>query len=182
MPTPFLPDVVPVYQSLKPVSFTPFAFWLFHLVSWTHRIFTRLLIVASTSSLSLPVRDPTFQLPRRILVGSASFLTLCTRRGKCEDPCSFFTTPGRRCSAPLRLRRSDPYSFFIVPGSRYDAPLRGWRPGPCPFNTTLGFRCSASLRGLRPNESHVGFKYMRVAYVDWKTFLSRLNIAGPKPG
>ncbi|PVH37301.1 hypothetical protein PAHAL_6G284000 [Panicum hallii] len=111
MPTPFLPEVVPVYQSLKLEPSTSFAFWPFHLVSCT--------------SLNLPVRDPTFQLPRRILVGSASFLTLRTRREKCEDPCSFFTTPGRRCSAPQRLRRPDPCSLIIVPGSRYDAPLRG---------------------------------------------------------
>ena len=76
MPTPFLPGVAPVYQSLKPVSLTSFAFWPFHLVSWTHRIFTHLLIAASTSSRNLPVRGPTFQLPIRILVGSASFLTL----------------------------------------------------------------------------------------------------------
>jgi hypothetical protein len=29
-------------------------------------------------------------------------------------------------------------------------------------------------------EGQVGF--VNSAYVDWKTFLSRLNIAGPKPG
>ncbi|PVH36607.1 hypothetical protein PAHAL_6G120700 [Panicum hallii] len=125
MPTPFLPEVVPVYQSLKPEPSTSFAFWPFHLVSCTNRIFTRLLIATSTSSLNLPVRDPTFQLPRRILVGSASFLTLRTCREKCEDPCSFFTTPGHRCSAPQRLRRPDPCSLIIVSGSRYNAPLRG---------------------------------------------------------
>ena len=131
-----------------------------------HRIFTHLLIAASTSSCNLPVRHPTFQLPIRILVCSANFVTLRTRRRKCEDPCSFFTTPGRRCSAPLRLRRPDLCSLIIVPRSRYDAPLGGWRPGPCPFNTTPGFRCSASLRGLRPNEFLMGFISIWVACFD----------------
>src|SRR6185503_20273562 len=56
--------------------------------------YTRLLIATSTSSRNLPVRDPTFQLPIRILIGSASFLTLRTRREKCEDPCSFLLHPG----------------------------------------------------------------------------------------
>ncbi|PVH47215.1 hypothetical protein PAHAL_4G005500 [Panicum hallii] len=125
MPTPFLPEVIPVYQSLKPEPSTSFTFWPFHLVSCTHRIFTRLLITTSTSSLNLTVRDPTFQLPKRILVSSTSFLILRTRRERCEDACSFFTTPGRRCSAPQRLRQPDPCSLIIVPGSRYDAPLSG---------------------------------------------------------
>jgi hypothetical protein len=127
------------------------------------RIFTRLLTAASTTSLNLPVKDPTFQLPRRILVGPTSFLTLHARRGKCEDPCSLFTTPGRRCSAPLRLQLPDPCSLIIVPGSRYDASPRGRRSGPCSFNTTPRFRCSASLRGLRPNEFLMGFISIRVA-------------------
>uniref|UniRef100_A0A0A9CA98 Glycerol-3-phosphate acyltransferase n=1 Tax=Arundo donax TaxID=35708 RepID=A0A0A9CA98_ARUDO len=43
MPTLFLFIVVPVYHSLKPVSSTSFAFCPFHLISWTHRILTRLL-------------------------------------------------------------------------------------------------------------------------------------------
>ncbi|GER54011.1 transcription factor PIF3 [Striga asiatica] len=102
MPTPFLLDEAPVNQSLKPVSSTSFAFCPFHFVSWTHRILTCLLVAASTSSRSLPVRDPTFQLPIRTLVGLTSFFALRTRRERCEDPCSFSTTPGRRCSAPLR--------------------------------------------------------------------------------
>ena len=88
-----------------------------------HGIFTSLLIAASTSSRNLSIRDPTFQLPIWIVVGSANFLTLRTRREKCKDLCSFFTTPGRRCSAPLGLRRPDPCSLFIVTRSRYDAPL-----------------------------------------------------------
>jgi hypothetical protein len=152
-----------VYQSLKPVFSTSFALWPFYLVFWTHRIFTHLLITTSTSSRNLPVRDPTFQLSIRILVGLASFLTLRTRRGKCENPCSFFTTPGRRCSAPLRWW-PDPCSLIIVPRSRYDAPLGGWRPGPYPFNTTPGFRCSASLRGLRSNEFLMDFISIRVTF------------------
>ena len=114
---PFLFEVVPVYQSLKPVLSTSFAFYPFHLVSWTHKIFTRLLTAVSTNSLNLPVRDPTFQLTKRILVGSTSFLTLRTRRGRCEDPCSFCTTPGRRCGEPLRMRRPDPCSLDTVPRS-----------------------------------------------------------------
>ncbi|PVH64108.1 hypothetical protein PAHAL_2G189300 [Panicum hallii] len=35
MPTPFLPEVVPVYQSLKPEPSTSFAFWPFHLACRT---------------------------------------------------------------------------------------------------------------------------------------------------
>ena len=120
-PTPFIFEVVPVYQSLKPVLSTSFAFCPFHLVSWTHKIFTRLLTAVSTNSLNLLVRDPMFQLPRRIIVGSTSFLTLRTCRDWCEDPCSFFTTPGRRCGAPLRMRRPDPCSLDTVPRSRHGA-------------------------------------------------------------
>src|SRR5664279_2160311 len=114
MPTPFLFEVVPVYHSLKPVSSTSFAFCPFHLVSWTHRMSTRLLTAVSTNSSNLPVRDPAFQLPKWILLGPANFLTLHTRRVKCEDPCSFSTTPGRRCSAPLKMRRPDPCSLITV--------------------------------------------------------------------
>ena len=120
-PTLFLFEVVPVYQSLKPVLSTSFAFCPFHLVSWTHKIFTRLLTAVSTNSLNLPVRDPTFQLPKRILDDSTSFLTLRTRRGRCEDPCSFGTTPGHRCGTPLRMRRPDPCSLDTVPRSRHGA-------------------------------------------------------------
>jgi hypothetical protein len=67
------------------------------------RIFIRRLIMVSTTSRSLPVSDHTFQVPTLILLGSASFLTLRTRRVKYEDPYSFFTTPERRCSVPLRM-------------------------------------------------------------------------------
>jgi hypothetical protein len=107
--------------------------------------------MVSTTSRSLPVSDPTLQVPTRTLLDSASFLTLCIRRVKCEDSCSFFTTPGRRCSASLRMRRPDPYSLNTVSRSRYDVPPRGWRPGPCPFNTIPRFRYGASLKGLHPN-------------------------------
>jgi hypothetical protein len=110
-----------------------------------------------TTSRSLPVSDPTFQVPIRTLLGSDSFLTLHIRRVKCEDPCSFFTTPERRCSTSLRMRRPDPYSFNTVSRLRYGAPLRGWRPGPCPFNTIPGFRYGASLGGLSPNDFSCGF-------------------------
>ena len=58
---PFLFEVIPVYQSLKLILYTSFAFCLFHLVFWTHKIFTRLLTAMSTNSLNLSVRDPTFQ-------------------------------------------------------------------------------------------------------------------------
>jgi hypothetical protein len=111
----------------------------------------------STTSQSLPVSDPTFQIPTHTLLDSASFLTLRIRRVKCENSCSFFTTPGRRCSASLRMRRLNPYSLNTVSRSRYSAPPRGWRPGPCPFNTIPRFRYGASLRGLRSNDFPYGF-------------------------
>uniref|UniRef100_A0A0A9C688 Uncharacterized protein n=1 Tax=Arundo donax TaxID=35708 RepID=A0A0A9C688_ARUDO len=125
MHTLFLFVVVPVYHSLKLVSSTSFVFCSFHLVFLTHRILTHLLITVSTNSRSLPVRDPTLQLPKRILLGSTSFLNLRTRRVKCKHLCSFFTTPGRRCSAPLRMRRPDSCPLITVSRSRNDAPLRG---------------------------------------------------------
>ena len=170
-PTPFLFATVPVYQSLKPVLSTSFAFWPFHLVSWTHNIFTRLLVVVSTNSLNLPVSDPTFQLPKRILVGSTSFLTLHTRRLRCEDPCSFFTTPGHWCSAPLRKRWPDPCSLDTMPRSRHGASPRGCRPGPYPFNTIPRYRYGSSLRGLRPNGFLLGFISIRMA---------RFNVGSPR--
>lgn len=58
--------VVPVYHSLKPESSNSFALCACHLVSWTHRISTPLLTHVY----------PTFQLPKRILLGSAIFLNL----------------------------------------------------------------------------------------------------------
>jgi hypothetical protein len=168
MSTPFLVDVFYVYQSLKPVSSTSFAFCPFHFASWTQRIFTRRLIMISTtsrSSRSLPVNDTTFQVPTRTLLGSATFLTLCIRRVKCEDPCSFFTTPGRRCNASLRMRRPDPYSLNTVSRSRYGVPPREWRPDPCPFNTIPRFRYVTSLRGLRPNDFPCGFISIEMAKI-----------------
>jgi hypothetical protein len=113
--------------------------------------------MVSTTSRSLPVNDPTFQVPTRTLLGLASFLTLRIRRVKCKDTCSFFTTPGRRCSASLRMRRPDPCSLNTVSRSRYGTPPRGWRPGPYPFNTIPRFRYSTSLRGLCPNDFPCGF-------------------------
>jgi hypothetical protein len=99
MPTSFLVDVVSVYQSLKPISFTSFTFCPFYFISWTQRIFTRHLIMVPTTSRSLLISDLTFQVPIRTLLGSASFLTLCICRVICEDLYLFFTTPGRWCSA-----------------------------------------------------------------------------------
>jgi hypothetical protein len=113
--------------------------------------------MVSTISRSLPVSNSTFQVPTRTLLGSASFLTLCIRRVKCEDPYSFFTTPGRRCSVSLRMRRPDPCSLNTVSRSRYDTPPRGWRPSPYPFNIIPGFRYGASLKGLHPNNFPCGF-------------------------
>jgi hypothetical protein len=110
-----------------------------------------------TTSRSLLVSDPTFQVPTRTLLGSPSLLTLRICRVKCEDPCIFFTTPGRRCSTSLRMRRSNPYSLNTVSRSRYDAPPRGWRPDPCPFNIIPEFRYGTSLRGLHPNDFSCGF-------------------------
>jgi hypothetical protein len=121
--------------------------------------------MVSTISQSLPVSDPTFQVPTRTLLGSASFRTLRIRRVKCEDPYSFFTTPGRRCSVSLRMRRPDPCSLNTVSRSRYGAPPRGWRPGPYPFNTIPGFRYGASLRGLRSNDFPCGFISIEMAKI-----------------
>jgi hypothetical protein len=121
--------------------------------------------MVSTTSQSLPVSDPTFQVPTRILLGLASFLTLRIRRVKCEDPCSFFTTPERRCSTSLRMRRPDPCSLHTISKSRYGAPPRGWRPGTYPFNTIPGFRYGTSLRGLRPNDFPCGFIFIEMAKI-----------------
>jgi hypothetical protein len=128
MHTPFLVNVFPVYQNLKLVSSTSFTFYPFHFVSWTQIIFTRCLIMVSTTSQSLPISDPTFQVPTRTLLGSASFLTLRIRQVKCEDTCSFFITPVRWCSTSLRIRWPDPCSLNTVYRSRYGAPSRGVDP------------------------------------------------------
>jgi hypothetical protein len=121
--------------------------------------------MVSTTSQSLPVSDPTFQVPTRTLLGLASFLTLRIRRVKYEGPCSFFTTPGRRCSASLRMRRPDSCSFNTVSRSRYGAPPRGWRPDSYPFNTIPRFRYGTSLRGLRPNDFPCGFIFIEMAKI-----------------
>jgi hypothetical protein len=121
--------------------------------------------MVSTTSQSLPVSDPTFQVPTRTLLGLASFLTLRIRRVKYEGPCSFFTTPGRRCSASLRMRRPDSCSFNTVSRSRYGAPPRGWRPGSYPFNTIPKFRYGTSLRGLRPNDFPCGFIFIEMTKI-----------------
>jgi hypothetical protein len=60
MRTPFLLRSFSVYHNLKPVFSTSLAFWLVHLVSWTHKILMRLLIAVSSNSFSLYVKDPTF--------------------------------------------------------------------------------------------------------------------------
>jgi hypothetical protein len=165
MPTPFLFVIVFVYQSLKPVSSTSFAFCPFHFFSWTQRIFTRWLIIVLTISRSLPVSDPTFQVPTRNLLGSANFLTVRIRRVKCEDPCSFFITPGWRCSASVRVWRPDPCSFNTVSRSRYSVSPRGWRPDPYPFNTIPEFRYGTSLKGLHPNDFSCGFIFIKIARI-----------------
>ena len=85
-----------------------------------------------TNSRNLPARDPTFELPKRILLGLASFLTLHICQVKCEDPCSYFITPGHRCSVPLRMRWPYPCPPITVSISTYDSP-KGWGPDPCPF-------------------------------------------------
>jgi hypothetical protein len=110
-----------------------------------------------TTSRNVPISDPTFQITTRTILGLASFLTICIRRVKCEDPYSFFTTPIRRYSASLRMRRPDPCSLNTVFRLRYDVPPRGWRSDPYPFNTISGFRYGASLKVLRPNDFLCGF-------------------------
>jgi hypothetical protein len=121
--------------------------------------------MVSTTSRSLSVSDPTFQVPTHTLLGLASFFTIHIRRVKCEYLCSFFTTPGQWCSASLRMWRSDPCSGNTISRSRYDTPLRGWRPGPCSFNTIPRFRYGASLRGLHPNDFSCGFISMEMAKI-----------------
>jgi hypothetical protein len=128
-------------------------------------VLLRIGVWQSTISRSLPVSDPTFQVLTRNLLGSASFLTLCICRVKCEDPCSFFTTPERQCSGSLRMRRPDPCLFNTVSRSRYGASPRGWRLGPCPFNTIPRFRYGASLRGLGPNDFSCGFISIKMARI-----------------
>jgi hypothetical protein len=121
--------------------------------------------MVSTTSRSLPISDPTFRVPTRTLLGSTSVLTLRIHHVKCEDPFSFFTTPGRRCSASLRMRWSDPFSLNTVSRSRYGMPPRGWRPGHCPFNIIPGFRYDASLKGLRPNDFSCGFIFIEMTKI-----------------
>jgi hypothetical protein len=64
MPTLFLFCLFPAYHGLNLVFSTSLSFWPVYLVSWAHKIFTRLLITVSTNSLNLSVKDPTFQLPK----------------------------------------------------------------------------------------------------------------------
>jgi hypothetical protein len=171
MPTPFLIDVVHVYQSLKPVSFTSVAIFSFHFVSWTQRIFTCRLIILSTTSRSLLISDSTFQVPTHTLLSSVSFFILRIHRVKCEDPCSFFTTPERRCSVSVRMRWPNSCSFNIVSRSRYGVPPRRWQPDPCPFNTIPGFRYDALLKELCPIDFSCAFIYIEMA----KLLLFRLG-------
>jgi hypothetical protein len=121
--------------------------------------------MVSTTFQSLLVSDPTFQVPIRTLLGSVSFLTLHIRQVKCEDTYSFFTTPGRWCSASLRMRWPDPCSLNTISRSRYGAPPRGWWPGPCPFNTIPRFWYDASLRGLRLNDFLCDFISIEMAKI-----------------
>jgi hypothetical protein len=107
IPTPFLLRFFLVYHNLKYVFSTSLACWPVHLVSLTHKILTRLLIALSTNFLNLSIKDVAFQLPKRILLSPTSFLAPRTRQVKCEDPCSFDTTSGRRKST----KSFDPYSF-----------------------------------------------------------------------
>jgi hypothetical protein len=118
-----------------------------------------------TTSRSLPVNDPILQVHTRILLGSASLLTLRIHQVKCEVPCSFFTAPRRRCSASLRMRWPYPFSLNIVSRSRYDMSPRGWRSGPCPFNTITGFRYGTSIRGLRPNDFSCDFIFIEITKI-----------------
>jgi hypothetical protein len=121
--------------------------------------------MVSTTSQSLPVNNPTFQVLTRILLASASFLTLCIHRVKCEDPYPFFTKLGRRRSTSLKMRQLVPCSFNIVSRSRYGASLRGWQSGPCPFNIIPEFRYDASLIGLHPNDFLCGFISIGIAKI-----------------
>jgi hypothetical protein len=121
--------------------------------------------MVSTTSRSLPVGDPIFKLPTRTLLDSASLLTLHICRVKCENSCLFFTTPLRRCSASLRIRRSDPCPLNTVFRSRYGAPSRGWRLSPCLFNTIFRFWYAASLRGLHPNNFLCDFIYIEMTKI-----------------
>jgi hypothetical protein len=121
--------------------------------------------MVSTTSRSLPVSDPTFQVPTHTLLGSASFLTLHIRRVKYEDPCAFFTTFERRCSTSLRMWWPNPCSLNTVSRSRYDAPPRGWWPDPCQFNIIPRFRYDALLGGLHPNDSPCGFISIEMAKI-----------------
>jgi hypothetical protein len=105
------------------------------------------------------------QVSTHTLIGSASFLILHIRRVKCEDPCTFFITPGRRCSASLRMRRRDPCSLNTVSRSRYGASPRGWWPGPYSFNIIPEFQYDASLRGLRPNDLPCGFIFIKMVKI-----------------
>jgi hypothetical protein len=121
--------------------------------------------MVSTTSRSLPVSDPAFQVLTHTLVGSISFLILRICRIKCEDHCLFFTIPGRRCRTSLRMRRPDPFPLNTVSRLRYGAPPRGWRSSPCPFNTISGFRYATLLRGLCPNNFLCDFIFIEMAKI-----------------
>jgi hypothetical protein len=173
--TLFLVDVFLVYQNLKQVSSTFFVLYLFHFISWTQRIFTHHLIMVSTTSQSLPVSYPTFQVHTCTILGSTSFLTLHIHRVKCEYPCSFFTTPGWRCNTLLMMWWLDPCSLNTISRSRYGTSPMGWRPGPYPFNTILRFWYDASIRGLRHNNFSCDFIFIEMA----KTVVSSSNLTQP---
>jgi hypothetical protein len=113
MTTSFLVDAFPVYQSLEAGIFhllclLPLPFCLLN-VKNIHTSPNHDIDYLSKLTRKRPYISGTYTHPTRLI-----FLILHIRRVKCEDACSFFTTPGRRCSASLRMRRSDPCSLNTV--------------------------------------------------------------------
>ena len=84
-PTPFLPLFSPLYKILNP-SPNFLALLPVHLVSCTHRISIFLLLHTSTSSLPLPVIDPTFQLPILTFLSFLSTIFFSCGRGLRSTP------------------------------------------------------------------------------------------------
>jgi hypothetical protein len=125
-----------------------------------HKIFACLLIAISTNFLNLPVKDPTFQLPKQIIFSPTSFFAPRTRQVKCENSCSFDTTCGCWCNALLRRWQADPRFLIII--SRYSASLRRWRPDSRSFITISEFRHDASLRGWRSNKVWLNFIFINI--------------------
>lgn len=101
-----------VYPNLYHVCSISIDFSPTHLVSCRHNMFILLLIIVSIASISFPVKEPIFQVPKQILLYWTYFFT-CTSPPKlclCSvpltgntlaNPCLLFTVYGVWCSTLL---------------------------------------------------------------------------------